>query len=359
MWNQVYNPFGNSALSTILAALPVVTLLVLIASGKVKAHIAAIVALIVANLIAIVIFTMPAGMSIRASILGAVTGFFPIGWIVLNVIFLYRLTVAKGAFETPDDDRRRHHRPPAAAPAHRLLVRRLLRGRLGLRHAGRGHRRDPHRPRLLAARRLRPLAHRQHRAGRLWRARHADRRPRQRHRLRSLHPRRDGRAAIAVLLADRAVLADLGLRRLPRHDPDLAGDPGLRRLLRRPAIPHLELHQSVDRRYRRLARLDGLPCRLPASLAPEGAVAVAGLAQQGRIGRDDAEAEGGGTEAEPGRGLGGFHPVDHRLRHFAHLGRRLVQGDGQSFRHLELPRAGPPQRDQQGRAGGGEADPGK
>ena len=32
--------------------------------------------------------------------LGAVTGFFPIGWIVLNVIFLYRLTVEKGAFET-------------------------------------------------------------------------------------------------------------------------------------------------------------------------------------------------------------------------------------------------------------------
>jgi lactate permease len=100
MWNQVYNPFGNSVLSTIAAVLPVFTLLVLIASGKVKAHIAAVVALIVANLVAIVIFTMPAGMSIRATILGAVTGFFPIGWIVLNVIFLYRLTVAKGAFET-------------------------------------------------------------------------------------------------------------------------------------------------------------------------------------------------------------------------------------------------------------------
>src|ERR1700720_30370 len=100
MWNQVYNPFNNSVLSTIFAALPVVTLLVLIASNKVKAHWAAIAALIVANLVAIVIFTMPAGMSIRASILGVATGFFPIGWIVLNVIFLYRLTVAKGAFET-------------------------------------------------------------------------------------------------------------------------------------------------------------------------------------------------------------------------------------------------------------------
>ncbi|HVY00723.1 MAG TPA: L-lactate permease [Pseudorhodoplanes sp.] len=100
MWNQVYNPLNNTALSTIAAALPVVTLLVLIASNKVKAHIAAVVALIVANLVAIFIFTMPAGMSIRATILGAVTGFFPIGWIVLNVIFLYRLTVEKGAFET-------------------------------------------------------------------------------------------------------------------------------------------------------------------------------------------------------------------------------------------------------------------
>jgi lactate permease len=100
MWNQVYNPFGNSALSTIAAAIPVVTLLVLIASGKVKAHIAAIAALVVANLIAIFIFTMPAGMSIRASLLGVVTGFFPIGWIVLNVIFMYQLTVASGRFET-------------------------------------------------------------------------------------------------------------------------------------------------------------------------------------------------------------------------------------------------------------------
>src|ERR1700731_2315107 len=100
MWNQVYDPFHSQVLSTIAAALPVVTLLVLIASNKVKAHIAAIIALVVANLVAIFIFTMPAGMSLRATVLGAVTGFFPIGWIVLNVIFLYRLTVEKGAFET-------------------------------------------------------------------------------------------------------------------------------------------------------------------------------------------------------------------------------------------------------------------
>jgi lactate permease len=99
MWNQVYNPLGSATLSTIAAALPVVTLLALIASNKVKAHIAAVIALVVANIVAIAIFTMPAGMSLRATVLGAVTGFFPIGWIVLNVIFLYRLTVEKGAFK--------------------------------------------------------------------------------------------------------------------------------------------------------------------------------------------------------------------------------------------------------------------
>jgi lactate permease len=98
MWNQIYNPLDNAVLSTVAAAIPVVTLLVLIASGRVKAHIAAIIAVIVTNLIAIFVFTMPAGMSIRASLLGIVSGFFPIGWIVLNVIFLYRITVATGKF---------------------------------------------------------------------------------------------------------------------------------------------------------------------------------------------------------------------------------------------------------------------
>src|SRR3989441_6144681 len=99
MWDQIYNPLGNAALSTVVAALPVVTLLVLIASGRVKAHLAAVIARIVANIITIFISTMPAAMSVKASLLGVVVGFFPIGWIVLNVIFLYRITVETGRFE--------------------------------------------------------------------------------------------------------------------------------------------------------------------------------------------------------------------------------------------------------------------
>src|SRR5947207_14430707 len=100
MWNQVYNPFSSQFLSTLVAALPVVTLLALIASGKVKAHLAASIALVVELLIAVYAFTMPAGMAVRPGILGLAVGFFPIRWIVLNVICLYRLTVDKGVFTT-------------------------------------------------------------------------------------------------------------------------------------------------------------------------------------------------------------------------------------------------------------------
>jgi len=98
MWSQIYNPFGNAAFSTIVAAVPAVFLLLMIASGKIKVHIAAVVALTVAVLIAWLGFTMPLGMALRAVGLGLLTGFFPIGWIILNVIFLYRLTVEKGWF---------------------------------------------------------------------------------------------------------------------------------------------------------------------------------------------------------------------------------------------------------------------
>ena len=99
MWQQVYNPLGSMFTSTLVAAIPIIILLGLIAWGKVEAYVAAFIALIVALGIAIFVFTMPPGIAIRASVYGAVIGLFPIGWIILNVIFLYRLTVEKGWFQ--------------------------------------------------------------------------------------------------------------------------------------------------------------------------------------------------------------------------------------------------------------------
>jgi lactate permease len=99
MWQQVYNPLGSMFTSTVVAAIPILVLLGLIAWGKVEAYVAAFIALIVALAIAIFVFTMPASVAIRASVYGAAIGLFPIGWIILNVIFLYRLTVEKGWFQ--------------------------------------------------------------------------------------------------------------------------------------------------------------------------------------------------------------------------------------------------------------------
>ena len=98
MFTQNYDPFNNVILSTIVAAFPIVLLLGLIASGKIKSHWAALIALAATVLVAIGAYGMPAGMAIKVTGLGFVNGFFPIGWIIVNVIFLYRLTVDKGYF---------------------------------------------------------------------------------------------------------------------------------------------------------------------------------------------------------------------------------------------------------------------
>ena len=218
MWNQHYDPFSNQVLSTLAAALPVVTLLVLIASNKVKAHIAAVIALVVANLVAIFLFTMPAGMSLRATVLGAVTGFFPIGWIVLNVIFLYRLTVEKGAFQTLQTT-------IGGVTTDRRLQILLIAFSFGAFFEGASGFGTPvavtgailiglgFSP--LAASGLSLIANTAPVAYGALGTPIAGLSQRDRHR--SVPARRHGRAAIAVLLADRSVLADLGVRRLARH----------------------------------------------------------------------------------------------------------------------------------------------
>ena len=98
-WNQSYDPFGSILLSALVAAIPVATMLIALAFLKIPAHWAAISALVVAFLVAVLVFGMPAGIAGRATLLGIMSGLFPIGWIVLNIIFLYRLTVANGSFE--------------------------------------------------------------------------------------------------------------------------------------------------------------------------------------------------------------------------------------------------------------------
>jgi lactate permease len=112
-WPQTYDPLGSLALSTLLAALPVVVLLGTLALLRWPAHLAALAGLASALVIAVVPFGMPAPMALASAGYGAMYGLLPIGWIVLNVIFLYRLTDERGLFDvlrhsitTVTDDRR-------------------------------------------------------------------------------------------------------------------------------------------------------------------------------------------------------------------------------------------------------------
>ena len=98
-WSQVYDPLGHPWLSTLFASLPIVVLLGALALFKIKAHTAALLALATSIIIAVFVFGMPAKMASSSLVFGAAYGLFPIGWIILNVIFLYQLTKERGLFD--------------------------------------------------------------------------------------------------------------------------------------------------------------------------------------------------------------------------------------------------------------------
>src|SRR5919108_3954503 len=99
MYKQVLDPVGDSLFaSAIFAALPLITLFVLLGVLKLKAHVAALASLVVGILVAIIAYSMPIGQAADSAILGACFGLFPIMWIVWNAIWIYNMTDVTGHF---------------------------------------------------------------------------------------------------------------------------------------------------------------------------------------------------------------------------------------------------------------------
>jgi lactate permease len=98
-WIQVYDPLASPWLSTALAALPIVLLLVALAFLEWRAHFAALAGLTCAIAVSVLVFGMPTGTALATAAYGAAYGLLPIGWIVFNAVFLYNLTVETGQFE--------------------------------------------------------------------------------------------------------------------------------------------------------------------------------------------------------------------------------------------------------------------
>src|ERR1019366_8728942 len=98
-WHQGYDPLGRWWLSTLCAALPIVVLLGSLAIFEIKAHFAALLGLASALIVGVAIFHMPFKLGLVTATYGAGYGLFPIGWIILNVIFMYQLTNETGKFK--------------------------------------------------------------------------------------------------------------------------------------------------------------------------------------------------------------------------------------------------------------------
>jgi lactate permease len=103
IWQQIYDPFGNMVISTLLAAVPVAVMLICLGFLHIKAHIAAGLGLLSAIAIAVLGYGMPAEMAGKAALFGGFTGLLPIGWIVLNIIFLQQLAEQNGSFKVLQD----------------------------------------------------------------------------------------------------------------------------------------------------------------------------------------------------------------------------------------------------------------
>ena len=97
-WSQNYIPLGGIASSALVAAIPVVVLLGLLAFWHVRAHVAALIALATALTLAIFTYGMPAPLALAAAGYGAAFGLLPIGWLILNAIFIYQISVETGQF---------------------------------------------------------------------------------------------------------------------------------------------------------------------------------------------------------------------------------------------------------------------
>jgi lactate permease len=98
-WTQVYNPLGNLGLSALVAGIPLYILFYMLAVRRSPGHRAALLSTVSAVILAVIVWGMPVGMALSATLLGVAFGIFPIVWIVLNTIWVYNMTVESGEFD--------------------------------------------------------------------------------------------------------------------------------------------------------------------------------------------------------------------------------------------------------------------
>ncbi|CZE49274.1 lactate permease LctP family transporter [Campylobacter geochelonis] len=116
IWEQVYNPLGNIWLSAFVASLPILLFFASLVLFKLKGWVAAALTVGLSCIIAIAMYGMPIQSVLSSFVYGFITGMWPIAWIILAAIFLYKLSVKSGYFETLK------HSVMSITPDHRIQV---------------------------------------------------------------------------------------------------------------------------------------------------------------------------------------------------------------------------------------------
>lgn len=98
-WQQIYDPLGNLWLSSMVAAIPIIFFFIALALLRLKGHIAGTITVALALGVAILFYRMPVSMALASAGYGFLYGVWPIAWIIVTAVFLYKITVKTGQFE--------------------------------------------------------------------------------------------------------------------------------------------------------------------------------------------------------------------------------------------------------------------
>lgn len=95
---QNYVPVGNLWLSALIAAIPIIFFFLALTLLRLKGHVAGTITVILSFLIAVFVYGMPIGPAISSAIYGFFYGLWPIAWIIVGAVFLYKISVVTGDF---------------------------------------------------------------------------------------------------------------------------------------------------------------------------------------------------------------------------------------------------------------------
>lgn len=98
-WQQLYDPLGNLWFSSLIAAIPIIFFFLALTVFRLKGYLAATITVAIALLISILFYNMPVQMALASAGYGFLFGLWPIAWIIVSAVFLYKITVKTGQFE--------------------------------------------------------------------------------------------------------------------------------------------------------------------------------------------------------------------------------------------------------------------